>query len=248
MCSLNSKKNVFGRLHSVESLGAVDGPGIRFVVFVQGCALRCLYCHNPDSWDLSSGKIVSAFEVASKIKEYEPFIRNGGVTISGGEPLLQPEFCCELLRLCHDLHFHTAVDTAGSVEFRLAQPVVDLADMLLLDIKDLNPADSVKLCGIKPDRTIEILKYCEQIKKRVWIRHVLVPGFTLNTSKLNTLAEFISQFSCVEKVELLPFHKMGEYKYKELEYMYSLYDVNEPTELEFKKAVRIFRLHGLQVH
>lgn len=127
-------KQIFGRIHSVESLGAVDGPGIRFVVFVQGCKLRCLYCHNPDSWKLDGGKLVSAQEIVTKIQTYRPFIENGGVTISGGEPLLQPEFVSEILRLCKKNNIHTAIDTAGSVELEMAKDVINLSDMLLLDI------------------------------------------------------------------------------------------------------------------
>lgn len=237
-----------GRLHSFETLGAVDGPGIRVVVFVQGCALRCLYCHNPDSWKIDGGHEVSAREVALKIKDYGPFIQNGGVTISGGEPLFQPQFTAEILRLCKGYGFHTACDTAGSVELEVALPVLKQSDMLLLDIKDLQEEDCVKLCGISPKRTIAILNYCESVGKRVWIRHVLVPGYTLKTDKLNALAVFLEGYSCVEKIELLPFHKMGEYKWKKLNYDYRLADVSEPSDLEIEKSRKIFQLHGLQVH
>lgn len=242
------QKLIRGRIHSFETLGAVDGPGIRVVVFVQGCALRCLYCHNPDSWKIGGGTEVSALDVAKKIKDYGPFIQNGGVTISGGEPLLQPEFCAEILRLCKNYGFHTAVDTAGSVDLNLAMPVLNYSDMLLLDIKDLNEDDSIELCGISPKRTIAVLNYCESVNKRVWIRHVLVPGYTLKTDKLNALAAFLENYSCVEKVELLPFHKMGEYKWQDLNYFYKLKNVPEPTEAEVKKSIKIFQLHGIQVH
>lgn len=241
-------KEVLGRIHSVESLGAVDGPGIRVVIFVQGCKLRCLYCHNPDSWNNTDGEIISAQDVVEKIKQYRPFIKNGGVTISGGEPLLQPEFVTEILRLCKNELIHTAVDTAGSVDLDIAKNVIDLSDMLLLDIKDLNPVDSVKLCGTTPNQTITILKYCEKINKRVWIRHVLVPGYTLVTSKLETLAKFLESFKCVEKIELLPFHKLGEYKWKNLKLNYKLATVQPPSEIDYKKANLIFTLHGLKVH
>lgn len=242
------EKEVLGRIHSLETLGAVDGPGIRVVVFVQGCALRCLYCHNPDSWKVDGGTVVAAHEIVKKIKDYGPFIKNGGVTISGGEPLLQPMFVAEILKLCKQEGIHTAVDTAGSVELKEALPVLEFSDMLLLDIKDLNEQDCVRLCGISPKRTISILNYCESVGKRVWIRHVLVPGHTLNTEKLNNLAVFLKGYSCVEKIELLPFHKMGEYKWRDLNYYYSLADVREPSRLEVEKSFKIFKLHGLQVH
>ena len=242
------EKEVLGRIHSFETLGAVDGPGIRVVVFVQGCALRCQFCHNPDSWRIDGGTVASAREIFDKIKDYGPFIQNGGVTISGGEPLLQPEFVAEILKLCKQAGFHTAVDTAGSVELSAAMPVLEYSDMLLLDIKDLQPQDSIQLCGISPERSIAILNYCESVNKRVWIRHVLVPGHTLKTEKLNALAVFLKSYSCVEKIELLPFHKMGEYKWRDLNYAYSLTDVEEPSQKEVEKSIRIFKLHGLQVH
>ncbi len=242
----NSK--IKGRIHSVETLGAVDGPGIRVVVFVQGCALRCLYCHNPDSWKLDGGVETTAEDVVNKIKDYSPFIKNGGVTISGGEPLLQPYFTAEILKLCKQLGFHTACDTAGSVDLKQALIVLEYSDMLLLDIKDLYPKDCVNLCGIGPEKSIAILEYCEKVNKKVWIRHVLVPGFTLKTDKLNNLAQFLKKFKCVEKVELLPFHKMGEYKWSSLNYNYLLNNVSEPSEFEIKKAIKIFKLNGLNVH
>ncbi len=241
-------ESVKGRIHSIETFGAVDGPGVRVVVFVQGCALRCLYCHNPDSWKVDGGRVVSAQEIAKKIKDYSPFIENGGVTISGGEPLLQPEFCAEIFRLCHGYGFHTACDTAGSVSLEAAMPVLNESDMLLLDIKDLNEEDSIKLCGISPSKAIAILDFCEEVHKPVWIRHVLVPGYTLKTEKLEMLAKFLEKYSCVKKVELLPFHKMGEYKWKNLNYSYSLEDVPEPSESEVLKSREIFQRHGLEVH
>lgn len=240
-------EQIYGRIHSIETLGAVDGPGLRIVVFMQGCALRCLYCHNPDSWKIDEGIVLRPQSIVESIKDYKPFITNGGVTVSGGEPLLQPKFVAEFLRLCKEEGIHTAVDTAGSVELEQALPVLEVSDMLLLDIKDLQEEDSVELCGISPRRTIAILNYCESVGKRVWIRHVLVPGYTLKTEKLNALAGFLEGYSCVEKVELLPFHKMGEYKWRNLEYDYRLADVCEPTSLEVEKSIKIFKLHGLDV-
>ena len=242
------KENIYGRIHSVETLGAVDGPGIRVVIFVQGCRLRCLYCHNPDSWKLAGGKLTSAKEVVNTVLSYSPFIENGGVTISGGEPLLQPDFVAEVLRLCKNEGIHTAVDTAGSVDLQIAKKVIDLSDMLLLDIKDLNEQDSIKLCGISPTNCLETLNYCEKIHKRVWIRHVLVPGLTLQTTKLENLASYLEAFTCVELVELLPFHKLGEYKWHDLNFNYQLENVQPPTEDDLKKAALIFKLHGIKTH
>lgn len=239
--------DVKGRIHSIETLGLVDGPGLRFVVFLQGCHLRCLYCHNPDSWGENQGRIIGAKELASKIQEYGPYIKNGGVTLSGGEPLLQSEFSGEVLRLCKQLGFHTACDTAGSVSLKTATKVLEHTDLVLLDIKDLDKDDCKKLCGISPKMPIDILKYCEKVEKDVWIRHVLLPGYTLKQSKLERLANFLKKFSCVKKVELLPFHKMGEFKWKTLKIRYLLSNVLEPSREEVETAIEIFRSRGLKV-
>ena len=239
--------DIKGRIHSVETLGLVDGPGLRFVAFLQGCHLRCLYCHNPDSWGPNDGKLIGARELALKIREYEPYIKNGGVTLSGGEPLLQSEFAAEVLRLCKKFGFHTACDTAGSVPIETAIKVLEQTDLVLLDIKDLDKNDCKKLCGISPKKSIDVLKYCEKVTKDVWIRHVLLPGYTLKQSKLERLADFLKTFSCVKKVELLPFHKMGEFKWKTLKIRYLLSNVLEPSKEEVEAAVEIFRSRGLKV-
>lgn len=239
--------DIKGRIHSIETLGAVDGPGLRFVVFLQGCHLRCLYCHNPDSWATNKGRIIGAKELAYEIKEYGPYIKHGGVTLSGGEPLLQPEFSAELLKWCRKFGFHTACDTAGSVPLEKAIKVLSQTDLVLLDIKDLDEEDSKTICGMSPQREIDILNYCEQVNKDVWIRHVLLPKYTLKQSKLEKLADFVKNFSCVKRVELLPFHKMGEYKWKELNIPYHLADIPVPSGEETKSALEIFRSRGINV-
>ncbi len=240
--------DIIGRVHSVETFGAVDGPGIRFVAFLQGCPLRCLYCHNPDSWLKNGGTEMTTTELVDQIKEYCSFIVNGGgVTLSGGEPLFQSEFAAEVLRQCKELGFHTAIDTAGSVPLEKALPVLNHTDLVLLDIKDLDEANSVDLCGASSAGAIDILNYCEEVGKDVWIRHVLLLGYTLKEDKLYKLANFIKSFSCVSRVELLPFHKMGEFKYKELGLPYHLKDTPEPTPEQVEKCREIFRLCGLKV-
>lgn len=236
-----------GRIHSVETFGALDGPGIRYVVFLQGCLLRCAYCHNPDTWDKCDGTSTTAGEVVEKILPYRNFIRSGGVTLSGGEPLVQPDFTAAILRLCKEQGFHTAVDTCGAVPMETCQEALELADMLLLDIKALDSEECKSLTGMGNENALRLLNWCEEVKKPIWIRHVCVPGLTFQTDKLQKLADFLSPFSCIEKVELLPFHKMGAYKWDALKIPFTLADIPEPTAAEMEKAQAIFRKAGLPI-
>lgn len=238
---------VKGRIHSIESFGAVDGPGIRFVLFVQGCGLRCLYCHNPDTWAPSDGREIDSDEIISQIESYKDFIRSGGVTISGGEPLLQPDFTLDILRKCAEREIHTAIDTAGDVPLCVAKPMIDAADMLLLDIKSLDEDLCKKLTGKSNKNALAVLEYCNQTNKTIWIRHVLVPGYTLDKVLLTKMAEYLKPFTCIEKIELLPFHKMGEYKWELLKRAYSLADTKEPTAQEIAMAHEIFAQRGFDV-
>lgn len=239
--------SIKGSLHSVETFGTLDGPGIRYVLFLQGCALRCLYCHNPDTWKMGAGKEVDSQEVVKEILTYKNFIRKGGVTLSGGEPLLQPEFALDVIQSCREHGIHTAVDTAGSVSLLRSAPVLDAADLILLDIKSLKDSQCISLTGKSNSNTLVTLDYCEQIGKPVWLRHVLVPGWTLEMSQLKELAEFLKPYQCIEKVELLPFHKMGEYKWKALKLQYQLGDITEPTEEELIQVKKLFAEAGLPV-
>ena len=236
-----------GRIHSVETFGAVDGPGIRYVVFMQGCQLRCMYCHNPDSWDMRGGREISSRALAEDIKQYYHFIKNGGVTVSGGEPMLQGEFVLDLLERCRKIPLHTAVDTSGYGVESIVKKVADNCDLILLDIKAPNDELFRKLTG-KPLRpTLDLLDYCERIGREVWIRHVLLPGITMTDDGLHALAKLISRYSCVKKTELLPFHKIGEYKWKELKLPYKLSDTMPPTRTELEHAASILRIKGLKV-
>ena len=231
-----------GFIHSVETFGAVDGPGIRYVVFLQGCPLRCLFCHNPDSWKMTDGTKKSDQDVLEDILQYKNFIKRGGVTFSGGEPLLQPEFLLSLIRGCHNHALHTAIDTAGSVPLEVSSPVIREADLLLLDIKTLDETLYPSYTGGQLSNTLATLDFCEKIGKPVWIRHVLVPGYTLVKERMERLASFLKGYRCVEKIELLPFHKMGEYEWEELGYPYQLYDVQPPSEDEIRVAKEIFNI------
>ncbi len=236
-----------GKIHSIETFGAVDGPGIRYVIFVQGCPLRCLFCHNPDSWNLKDGKTVCSEDLVKNILEYRNFIEKGGVTISGGEPLFQPEFVSDILDLCRKNNLHTALDTAGSVPIEISKPVIDKADMLLLDIKALGNEMCRTITGLSNKNTLDTLNYTREVNKPIWIRHVLLPGYSFTADQLEELAEFLTAYPNIEKVELLPFHKMGEYKWEELGLPYKLYDAQPPSSEEYEKAVEIFRKHNLPV-
>lgn len=233
---LANYKDITANVHSFESFGAADGPGVRFVLFLQGCKLRCLYCHNPDTWDLCGGKTLNLKEILKKIIPYKKFYRKGGVTISGGEPLLQHTFLYELLRALRILGLHTAIDTSGIIKLENAQKCLNEADMLLLDIKEVDEQDSIRLTGASHLRALKTLQYCEKRNKPVWIRYVCVPGYTLQESKIMQLAQLLTKFSCVQKVQLLPFHQLGAYKYEELKIVYKLGDCRTPTEEEMNHA------------
>ncbi len=239
------EEEIVGYLHSVESFGAVDGPGVRFVAFLQGCPLRCLFCHNADTWNRNEGKKVTPRELVEQILQYKNFIQKGGVTLSGGEPLMQPEFCREVARLCRKNGLHVAIDTSGAIPLSVCREAIDAADMLLLDIKDIDPEDCVKLTGQSNANALEILNYCDYTGKDVWIRHVLVPGYTLDTYKLLRLGRVLSWYSCIKKVELIPFHKMGEYKWDYADREYQLKNVNPPTEEQVEQAKEIMRKYAL---
>ena len=183
--------NVTGRIHSVESFGALDGPGIRYVLFLQGCPLRCLFCHNPDSWRPDGGQEIGSVDVVQDILRYRNFIHHGGVTLSGGEPLMQPAFCASILEGCRENGLHTALDTSGAVSLLHCRQAVDAADLLLLDIKAAADELFRRITGRGMDNTLEILNRCENIGKPVWIRHVLVPGLTLNRERLHQLGRLL---------------------------------------------------------
>jgi len=240
-------REAVGYLHSKESFSALDGPGLRFVLFLQGCPLRCLYCHNPDSREFFSGTEVTAGEMLDELLRYRSFLRAGGVTLSGGEPLAQATFCAALLEGLREEGIHTAIDTSGGLPLRLTQKAVDLADLILLDIKDIDPQVCRDLTGVDNRHALETLAHCEETGKSVWIRQVLLPGWTLAPARLGRLADYLKDFGCVEKVELLPFHKHGEFKWAELGMDYQLSAVEPPSEEEVEACRDIFRRRGFSV-
>lgn len=234
-----------GRLHSIESFGTVDGPGIRFVAFFQGCPLRCAFCHNPDTWDINRPVQyeLTPEELLAEVKKYKNFIRSGGVTSTGGEPLMQAEFLTEFFRLCRQSGFHTALDTSGAVFNEQVKAALEETDLVLLDIKTLDDALHKPYVGAPRTNNQTMLDYLQFIGKPTWIRHVVVPGYTDNDERLHTLAAHVAQYPVVERVEILPYHVMGAFKYKELGIPYRLENV-EPLSAERKQnALRIFREH-----
>ena len=232
-----------GRIHSFESFGTLDGPGIRYIVFMQGCPLRCLYCHNPDTWDTLGGKEYTVNEVAAKIISCKNYLRNGGVTLSGGEPLLQKEFTLELLKKLKEENLHTAIDTAGSLPLTRTKDIIDTADMLLLDIKALDEKLAIHLTGMSNKNTLQTLDYCQENQKRIWIRHVLVPNVTFKEESIISLAQYLSKYSCIEKVELLPYHTLGCHKFEKLNIPNPLEGTLDLTNQELDWANQIFYSH-----
>ncbi len=241
---------IHGQIHSVETCGTVDGPGIRFVIFTQGCPLRCLYCHNPDCRHLEEGRYVTVDELIDEINQYKSYINSpshpGGVTVSGGEPLMQPEFVAEIMRRCHEEGIHTALDTSGYTLLPSAAPVLDYTDLVLLDIKSFLPDLYQEITSVSIQPTLNFAKHLQAIQKPTWIRFVLVPGLSDDCRNIEGLATFVSTLNNVEKIEVLPFHKMGEYKWKQLGYDFKLTDTPPASPEDVSQAIRIFQDYGLQ--
>ena len=229
-----------GKVHSYETFGAVDGPGIRFIVFLQGCPLRCLYCHNPDTWDSKDGTEATVDEIVAKVLPYRGFYKGGGgVTISGGEPMLQHAFVAQLCTALREKDIHTAIDTSGGVPLAVCKEAVDAADMLLLDIKSFDPALSKRITGSDKclEHEKELLDYCEKQGKDVWIRHVVVPGLTMDEEKLRALRSFLDGYKCVKRIEPLPFHKLGEHKWEEGCYTLSATEAPDKADMDKVDAI-----------
>ncbi len=235
-----------GKIHSVFSGGTVDGPGIRFVVFMQGCPLRCKYCHNPDSWLVTDGEERSVSNLTQEIIRYKSYYgEKGGVTVSGGEPLLQIDFVTELLKSVKSYGINTAVDTSGFMfdlsneeSVKKHEELDKYVDLYLLDIKHIDGVKHKVLTGVDNKNTLEFAKWLSARGKRIWIRHVLVPGYTDDIESLQKLSEFIKTIN-VEKIEVLPYHTMGEVKYQKLGIDYSLKGVEPPSKESVKLAKEI---------
>lgn len=245
MKEYNFMDELVGKIHSFESLGTVDGPGIRFVVFLQGCPLKCKYCHNRDTWDIKNGKDYTVTEIFEKILRSKPYMdnSNGGVTISGGEPLLQAEFLTELFKKLKANGIHTCLDTAGSIKINeQIEELLSYTDLVLLDIKHIDNAKCIDLTSIPNDNTLDFAKYLNQHKIPIWIRQVLIPGITDDEADLKRLKEFIDTLQVVQKIEVLPYHDMGKFKWEEFGEKYPLEGIPLPTSEDVKKAKEILKM------
>ncbi len=205
-----------GYVHSVQSLGTVDGPGVRAVIFTEGCPLRCAYCHNPDTWEFRESSLMSAEALSEKVLRLYPYIKNGGVTFSGGEPCIQAEFLTETAILFKEKNLHIALDTSGAVYNEKVEKLLALTDLVLLDIKMTTEDDYKKHTGGSLEQTMSFLGRLEEMQKEVWIRHVIVPGITDSEENIKRLRELIAPYKCISKVELLPFKTLCLEKYENM--------------------------------
>ena len=234
----------YAKVHSVESFGTVDGPGIRFVLFLQGCHLQCKYCHNRDTWDMKGGSYKSLDDIFNKIMNYKNYIfPNGGVTITGGEPFLQAKFIFELFSKLKEQHIHTCIDTSGMVALTEdIKKVLSVTDLVLLDIKHIDDEKCKNLVGRSNKRELEFAKFLSDNNIKMWIRQVLVPGYTDKEEDLLNLKQFLSELKTVRKVEILPYHDMGKYKWEQLGCKYELEGVRLATPEDVERAKEILNI------
>ena len=242
---------IMGTIHSTENFGTVDGPGVRFVVFAQGCRMRCQFCHNPDTWKINDPKasVRSADDILAEAVKYRPYWgEEGGITVSGGEPLLQVEFLIDLFKKAKAQGIHTTLDTCGKPFtrkepfFSQFQELMQYTDLILFDIKHIDNTEHRKLTTQTNDNIIEMAQYLSEINKPVWIRHVLVPRRSDYDEYLIRLDEFIQTLHNVDKVEVLPYHTMGRYKWEELGLKYPLDGITPPTQARVENAKKILHV------
>lgn len=240
---------VKGYIHSTESFGSVDGPGVRFIVFMQGCNMRCKYCHNPDTWDKNGGREVTADEVIKTALRYHTYWgKKGGITISGGEPLLQLNFLIELCKKCREQGISTVIDTAGK-PFTREEPffskfneLLNYTDLIMLDLKHIDCSDHKALTGFGNENILDLAQYLSEKNVPVWIRHVLVPGINDDDFSLNKLHKFIKTLKNVQRVEILPYHNLGEFKYEDLGIKYPLAGLRSPSKESIANAQRLLHI------
>ena len=246
---MSENKQVYARIHSIESFGSADGPGVRFLVFLQGCNMRCKYCHNPDTWKLPGEdyyNLKTPEELLKQAKRYKSYWgKTGGITVSGGEALLQIDFLIEFFKLAKQDGIHTTLDTAGNPFTREGEffdkfnELLKYTDLFMLDIKHIDDEQHKKLTGFTNKNILDMAEYLSEQGKDMWIRHVLVPGINDDEKYLKRLYEFISKLKTVKKVEILPYHTLGVFKWKELGFKYSLDDVEPPTKEQVERAKEI---------
>ncbi|MCX5233856.1 pyruvate formate-lyase-activating protein [Streptomyces prunicolor] len=239
-----------GRIHSWDLSTGVDGPGTRFVLFVNGCPLRCLYCANPDTWHMRDGQEATVDEVMAEIEKYRAFITTagGGVTVTGGEPLLQPAFTAEVLRRCKEAGLHTALDTSGFLGTRATDQLLADTDLVLLDIKSFDVTTYRKLTGGELAPTLTFATRLDRLGVPMWIRYVLVPGWTDDAESVDALADFVAGLDTVDRVDVLPFHRLGAAKYEALGVPFRLRDTPVPAPEPTERVRDQFRAHGLSAY
>lgn len=237
-------------VHSIETFGSVDGPGLRYILFLKGCHLRCKFCHNADTWDMDTDNIQTADEILDHAQRYQAYWGNeGGITVSGGEPLLQIDFLLELFQKAKQRNINTCIDTAGepftyeAEWFHLFEQLMEVTDLLLVDIKQIDPHKHRLLTGKSNENILEMFRYLSKINKPIWIRQVLLPGWTDDIEDLKKTRAFIETLSNVKKIEVLPYHSMGAYKWEKLGLKYPLEGVEPPSEESVKQAQNI--LNGI---
>ena len=232
-----------GHIHSLESFGTVDGPGVRYVVFFQGCALRCLYCHNPDSWAIGGGVEMDADHIIAKMARNLPYYETGGITATGGEPLLQLDFLTELFTLAKAQGIHTALDTSGALfsydKTDKYDKLMEVCDLVLLDIKHMDEGAHIRLTGASNKAVFDFMDYLREKNKAVWVRHVIVPGITYDEASLSRLGKYLKDYPNVEKIEVLPYHTMGVVKYRALGDEYPLEGTPPLTKADAHRALEI---------
>lgn len=230
------RTDLIGKVNSIQTLGTLDGPGVRFVVFMQGCNLRCGCCHNPETWETAGGTEYSVTELADKVERYREYFKdNGGITLTGGEPLLQAEFVTELFKECHKRGINTCLDTSGSILNDAVKEALSHTDRVLLDIKYTSDEDYKRYVGCSIDKPLKFLDYLDKQKIPTTVRQVIIP--TLNDSKENILRlkSIVSNHACIDKVELLPFKKLCQTKYNNLKLEFKFADLPTPTKTDMEK-------------
>jgi pyruvate formate lyase activating enzyme len=239
-----------GFLHSFTTGSTVDGPGVRVVAWTTGCMWRCLYCHNPDTWTMSNGIPVTVAKATEELRKYRHGLKvmSGGLTLSGGEPLMQNRFAVKLFTAAQEMGIHTALDTNGYYGDRLSDAELETVNLVLLDIKTWDPERHRKLTGMDNGPTLEFARRLAARKRPVWLRFVLVPGLTDDPENVGSIARFVAGLGNVERVDVLPFHQMGQFKWKKLSIPYTLEDVEPPSQEVVERACAVFREAGLKTY
>lgn len=227
-----------GYIHSIETMGTLDGPGLRYVIFLQGCPLRCAFCHNPDTWRMKHGKVKTVDDLLADIKNYIPYFESsgGGVTVSGGEPLLQADFVSELFNGLQKLQVHKVIDTSGFAEVDKVKTLLSLTDLVMLSVKHPDPERHLQISGQSQERPLAFARYLCRINMPVWIRYVLIPGVSSRPDDLAALAELIKKMPNIEKIELLPYNTLGKSKWQALGITSDLLEIPPPTPQEVEEA------------